>query len=61
MDQRPEGRVRKSAAKQLQNFFSAPHTRQPIMGEGNLVFAREWAMPFHWVVTRRSHYQRTCG
>jgi hypothetical protein len=48
VDQRPEWSLGKSPAKQLQHFFSAPHTRQPIMGERNLVFAREWLMPFHW-------------
>jgi hypothetical protein len=47
MDQRPEGGLRKSPAKQLQNFFSAPHPCQPVMGEGNLVFAREWGRLFH--------------
>jgi hypothetical protein len=39
MEQRPQGGLRKSPAKQFQHFFSAPHTRQPIMGERNLVFS----------------------
>ena len=47
MDQRPEGRLGKSPAKQFQDFFSAPHPCQPIVGERNLVFSREWGMPFH--------------
>jgi hypothetical protein len=58
MDQRPQGCLWKPAAKQLENLFSASHTRQPIVGKSYLMLSGN--ILFHWVITLRSDYYRKC-